>query len=538
MAKSPKKLLNLALQEITNIIIADPNLNTSKLETHKRKIAKKYNLNRFLRNSEILEYIDNNEGLTSKEKEFLINFLRVRKVRTISGIAVVAVMTKPTPCPGKCIYCPDVAGAPKSYTGREPAAMRGIQNEFKPKKQVCARLKQLKAIGHPIDKVHLVIMGGTFLSTPVEYQNDFVKHCLDGISGRNSDDLESAKVNSEQSTRRNVGITIETRPDYCKSKHVNKILELGGTWVEIGTQTLSDDVLSFVQRHHTSQDVENAIRFARDGGLKVTIHMMPNLFQTPSEDVEMFKTLYTDPRFIPDALKIYPTLVLKNTRLFELWKKKEYIPYNSDEVVNVIANIKSITPPFIRIQRVQRDIPAYLITDGVRYGNLRELAEDLLHKNGESCSCIRCREVGHQSNKGDFSYIEKEKKIKIKTYNASGGIEHFLSFETMDSRTLFGFLRLREPSEDSFRSEIIKSNTTIIRELHVYGRLVSLGKTPIEFEWQHRGLGQKLIQEAENLSISKGFRKILVTSGIGVKDYYRKQGFRSEGPYMGKELKL
>ena len=537
MTRSSKIELNRAFQEIINLIISEPNYNPSKLETYKRKIAKKYNLNRFLRNSEILAFIDNNKELTYQKKDCLKELLRVRKVRTISGIAVVAVMTKPAPCPGECIYCPNVPGSPKSYTGREPATMRGIQNEFHPKKQVNARLKQLESIGHDSDKVHLVVMGGTFLSNPREYQNYFIKQCLDGITGINSADLTTAKLNSERGAKRNVGITIETRPDYCESTHVDRILELGGTWVEIGIQSLSDEVLSFVQRHHDTYDIEKSIRFARDGGLKVTVHMMPNLFQTPSQDIEMFKTLYSDPRFVPDALKIYPTLVLKNTRLFELWKKKKYVPYTSDEVVDVVSKIKSITPPFIRIQRVQRDIPAYLITDGIRYGNLRELAEDLLHKKGKRCSCIRCREVGHQSNKGDISWREKEKKVKIQTYNASSGIEHFISYETTDSKTLFGFLRLREPSEYSFRKEICESNSTIIRELHVYGRVVSLGKTPVESEWQHRGLGQKLIQKAEELSLSKGFSKILVTSGLGVKDYYQKLGFQPEGPYMGKQLK-
>ena len=273
--------------------------------------------------SEILEFIDSNDRLTAKNKDFLRDFLRVRKVRTISGIAVVAVMTKPSPCPGKFIYCPDVLGAPKSYTGREPAAMRGIQNQFDPKSQVTARINQLRAIGHSLDKIHLVIMGGTFLANPLEYQEFFMINCLDGITGNTSTSLQIAKQNSEQSVQRNVGITFETRPDYCKEAHVNRMLELGGTWVEIGTQTLSDDVLRYVQRHHTSQDIEDAIRIARDGGLKVTLHMMPNLFQTPDEDIEIFKTLYQDSRYVPDALKIYPTLVLPNTPLFDLWQKKE-----------------------------------------------------------------------------------------------------------------------------------------------------------------------------------------------------------------------
>jgi elongator complex protein 3 len=264
--------------------------------------------------------------------------------------------------------------------------------------------------------------------------------------------------------------------------------------------------------------------------------MMPNLFQTPNEDINMFKTLYQDSRYVPDALKIYPTLVLQNTPLFDLWQRKEYVPYNSDEVIEVIARIKEITPSSVRIQRVQRDIPAYLITDGVRYGNLRELAEERLHKRGAACSCIRCREVGHQTNKGNLSWTEKEKEFKIHTFNAGHGIEHFISYETVDSKTLFAFLRLREPSSLAYHPEIIEEPTTLIRELHVYGRLVSLGKAPDAYDWQHRGIGEEMIKIAEEKSIERGFHKILVTSGLGVKNYYAKFGFTHKGPYMGKKL--
>ena len=536
MAQNLTDKLNQALEAIVVALVNDPRLKHSKLESLKRKMAKEYNLDRFVRNSEIIEFVESTDILTNSDKESLRIFLRVRKVRTISGIAVVALMTKPSPCPGKCIYCPDVPGAPKSYTGREPAAMRGIENDFDPKKQVNARLNQLRAIGHPLDKVHLVIMGGTFLANPEEYQENYIRESLDGITGESSSSLQMAKDYSDRSLRRNVGITFETRPDYCKKTHVNRILELGGTWVEIGVQTLSDDVLKHVQRHHTIQDVERAIRFARDGGLKVTLHLMPNLFQTPEEDVQMFKTMYTDPRYVPDAVKIYPTLVLQNTQLFNLWQKKEYVPYNSDKVVEVISKIKEITPEFVRIQRVQRDIPAYLITDGVRYGNLRELADKHLRNKGGVCSCIRCREIGHQILRKDQSWSEKEKKLHTYEYPASGGIEHFISFDTEDKKTLFGFLRVREPSSASYRPEIKDQSAVIIRELHVYGQLVGIGQEPKKLEWQHRGLGAKLIAKAEEIARDRDYRKILVTSGLGVRDYYRKLGFRQIGPYMRKPL--
>ncbi len=534
MSHSSHKTLQKALNDLTQALIDETAPTRAKLETLKRNIARQYRLKRFVRNSEILEYALSLKHLTEYDKDFLAHFLQVRRVRTISGIAVVAVMTKPSLCPGKCIYCPDVAGAPKSYTGKEPAAMRGAQNDFLPKKQVQARLNQLQSIGHPLDKIHLVIMGGTFLANPLDYQDDFMKECLDGITGKGSNNLMEAKKNAETSHLRNVGITFETRPDYCTDSYVSRMLELGCTWVEIGTQTLSDEILNFVQRHHTLEDVEKAIRYARDGGLKVTVHMMPNLFQTPDEDIDMFEKLYTDPRFIPDAIKIYPTLVLPNTKLFELWKDKIYVPYDYNDVIDVVTAIKSITPRYVRIQRVQRDIPAYLITDGVRSGNLRELAREKLHQQGQECSCIRCREVGHQTNLGDTSWIEKEKKYQIVQYPASDGVEHFISFETLDKRTLFGFLRLREPSVYTFRPETLDPPATIIRELHVYGKLVGIGKHPKKLEWQHRGVGKELITIAEEISIEKGYHKILVTSGLGVRDYYRKVGFVQEGLYMAK----
>jgi elongator complex protein 3 len=531
-----KKKLKIALKELTQELLNDPAPTPKKLETLKRNIAKQYRLKRFVRNSEILEYIFSSDHLSEYDKDFLRQFLQIRRVRTISGIAVVAVMTKPAPCPGDCIYCPNVTGAPKSYTGREPAAMRGSQNEFIPRKQVEARLEQLKNIGHTLDKVHLVIMGGTFLANPLDYQEHFVKECLDGITGIPSENLEIAKINADFGEIRNVGITFETRPDYCTESHVSKMLEYGGTFVEIGLQTLSEEILSFIQRHHTLEDVEKAIRFARDGGLKVTVHMMPNLFQTPNEDITMFEKLFSDPKYLPDAIKVYPTLVLQNTRLFDLWKSGDYLPYSPDEVTKVIASIKAKTPPFVRIQRIQRDIPAYLILDGVRSGNLREKAREILIERKKSCSCIRCREVGHQTNLDDTSWIEKEKKYHIFEYPASDGKEHFISYETVDKKTLFGFLRLREPSSYIFRPETIDPPATIIRELHVYGKLVGIGKLPRNQEWQHRGIGQKLITIAEEISRDKGYNKILVTSALGVKDYYRKFDFTDDGVFMGKRL--
>lgn len=526
----------LAIERIINKLTHEKNPTDKYLMKLKREYAKRYKLNRFVKNSEILYLINKSEDLGIDIKERLKKLLLIRRIRTISGIAVIAVMTKPVGCPGNCLFCPTIEDAPKSYTGKEPAALRGAQNDFDPRRQVEARMHQLESIGHTVDKVHLVIMGGTFLSMPPEYQTAFITDCLNGITGKTDLTIEAAQISAETSIKKNVGITVETRPDYSFPRHINQMLKLGGTWVEIGVQSLSDEILNLVKRNHSVDDVRKAIQSARDGGLKITVHMMPNLFQTPEEDLEMFNTLFYDERFIPDALKIYPTLVLRHSELYDWWKRGDYKPYSEEKIIDLISKVKSIIPPYIRIQRIQRDIPAYLIEAGVKSGNLRELAKAALVQRGKVCKCIRCREIGHQINLGKNDWKNKDKKYFTRSYKASNGYEHFISYETKDEETLFGFLRLREPSVHSFRSEVGMNQATIIRELHVYGQAVGIGKDPKLMEWQHRGIGKELIELAENITENEGYKKILVTSGIGVRDYYKKFGFKREGVYMGKKV--
>ncbi|MFX1252017.1 MAG: tRNA uridine(34) 5-carboxymethylaminomethyl modification radical SAM/GNAT enzyme Elp3 [Promethearchaeota archaeon] len=521
-------------REIIKTLIEHPSLDSltkKQLERIKRKISGRYGMSHIMPNSALLA------AATPEEKQKLESILRIKPIRTLSGVTVVAVMTKPGPCPGNCLYCPVGPNAPQSYTGREPAAMRGIQNAFDPYEQVNARIRQYREIGHDIDKIHLIIMGGTFLSTSNEYQFSYMKGCLDAITNLPSANFSEAVRNAESSKMRLAGVTIETRPDYCMPKHTDRILELGGTWAEIGIQTLSDEVLKFVKRGHTIADATQAIQVARDAGLKITLHLMPNLFQTPEEDIQMFHQLYKDPHYMPDALKIYPCLVLEGTELYEMWKKGEYAPYPEEEVVRVVAEAKALTPPFVRIQRVQRDIPAYLILDGVKASNLREVAANYLKEHNKQCRCIRCREVGQKVYKEQLEINYDAIKLSNRQYNAADGIENFISFEDPALDIIFGFLRLRIPSENAHRPEILGTTSALVRELHVYGPVVKVGEAPFGEAIQHRGFGKQLLNEAERIAREEfDCKKILVTSGIGVRRYYERFGYSLQGPYESKAL--
>ncbi|MFX0113308.1 MAG: tRNA uridine(34) 5-carboxymethylaminomethyl modification radical SAM/GNAT enzyme Elp3 [Candidatus Hodarchaeota archaeon] len=529
--------LRNALDEVVELLISGRVTTTKELEQIKRQLSRKYGLSATFRNSEILAV------LPQDAPQYIRNILRRRAVRNLSGIAVVAVMTTPASCPGNCIYCPGgIYGekpTPKSYTGREPAALRAEQNQFDGFRQTSARLSQLEAIGHDTTKVHLIIMGGTLLAQPNHYQEHFFKDCLDAIVGYRTLSLEASFNEAEHSHRRLVGVTYETRPDFCHSLHVDRMLSLGGTWVEIGVQTLRDSILQRIRRGHTLADTVEAIQIARDSGLKVTLHVMPNLFATPTEDLQMFQDLFSSSQFQPDALKIYPLLVLKGTPLYELWKKGDFVPYPEDEVVKVLARAKTIIPPYVRIQRIQRDIPAGLIQDGVFHSNLRELVHERMQMEGKRCRCIRCREIGHVIKKGSLTGDLTDPELKRRQYNASGGEELFLSFEDGKNDVIFGFLRLRIPSDRAHRLEVCNVASALVRELHIYGEAVGVGSAPddrLEI-WQHKGLGKKLLSYAEKVAKEEyDAKQLLITSGIGVRAYYRKLGFDLRGSYMGKNL--
>lgn len=523
--------------------------NRKDLEKAKLTVCREYGLDRFPRNSEILQ------TATSDEKELVTPILKKKPTRTISGVAVVAVMCPPHKCPhGRCLYCPESTLAPPSYTGEEPAALRARMYDFDPYRQVYNRLNQLKSIGHPLDKVELIIMGGTFPSRFLCFQEWFITHCLQAMVdfGVKEHQIVSADERitpnisnkfqyladvqraNETSSVRCVGMTFETRPDYSKKEDVDRMLQMGVTRVELGVQTIYNFIYHRVQRGHRVEDTINATRFLKDSGIKVAMHLMPGLFSDHERDLRMFKRIFSDEHYQPDMLKIYPCLVTKGSKLHELWEKGEYQPYSTEEAVKLITDVKKILPKWVRTMRIQRDIPSQLIEAGVQKSNLGELVYKRLEEEGVQCQCIRCREVGHQAAQGTYTHKENV-TLQRENYRASEGEEIFLSMEDAKSDVLLGFLRLRMPSEKAHRPEI-NQNTALIRELHVYGPMMPLGERTDEL-WQHKGYGEELIKTAETISTQEYDRKeILITSGIGVRNYYRKFGYERKGPYMAKKL--
>jgi elongator complex protein 3 len=524
-----------AYREIIQQLMKLANPTKRDLDNLKMKVARKYSLNKVPSNAEIISH------LKHEEENKLLSVLRRKVVRTISGVTVVAVMTKPSPCPQEmpCAYCPGgpTNGVPQSYTGHEPAALRGAQNEYNPYAQVRTRIKQLEAIGHKVDKIELIIMGGTFPSTPVEYQQDFVKGCLDAITETKSGSLEEAKKIAETSRIRNVGITVETRPDWAKEPQVNAMLDMGVTRVEVGVQNIYDDIYQMVNRGHHVEDVVEATRVMKDAGLKVVYHLMPGLPGSNFErDLDGFKQVFTDSRFKPDMIKLYPCLVIKGTKVYDWWKKGEYQPYTTNEAAQLIAKLKKFVPPWVRIMRVQRDIPAKLIEAGVKLSNLRQIALEKLHQEGGNCRCIRCREVGHRMLRDKVKPDPNKIEIQTITQKASGGTELFISAEDSTNDVLLGYVRLRIPSEEATRPEIVGGDVAIVRELRVFGPLVPVGKH-LTGAWQHKGYGGVLLSEAERVAKEDyNKRKVVVTSALGTRQYYMQFGYGYDGPYVSKRL--
>jgi len=516
-------------REIAEELLAKEAPTRRDLERAKFRVARSRGLPGLPSNADVLRC------LSPEERARLGPLLRRKRVRAASGVTVVAVMTAPRPCPhGRCVYCPGgpEEGTPQSYTGHEPAALRGFQSGYDGYAQVRSRVGQLEAIGHRVDKVDLIVMGGTFPSAPWEEQRGFVKECLDAVTLVPSSSLEEAKRLAESSRVRVVGITFETRPETLSPGGVDRLLELGATRVEIGVQNPSDEIYRLVKRGHTVEDVVRGTRVARDSGLKICYHMMPGLpGSSLDEDYQAFSKVFEDPRFRPDMLKIYPTLVVKGTELYDWWKRGEYQPLSVEEAVDLLARVKSRLPPWVRVMRVQRDIPAHQITAGIKKGNLRQLVQEEMGRRGLECKCIRCREVGHRAMRGVEVDVESLGLNRI-VYEASGGVEVFLSVE--DRRgTLVGFTRLRVPGEPHRRE--ITAHTGIIRELHVYGEMTPVGEKPLD--WQHQGWGKRLMAEAERVAREEfDLRKMVVMSALGTKEYYRGLGYQRDGVYVSKPL--
>jgi elongator complex protein 3 len=403
--------------------------------------------------------------------------------------------------------------------------------------QVRSRIDQLSAIGHKVDKIELIVMGGTFPATPLEYQPWFIQRCLDAITGKTSKSLEEAKANAEASAVRNVGITVETRPDWAKQTHVDAMLSMGVTRIELGVQNPDDEIYRLVGRTHTVADVQEATRIAKDAGLKIVYHLMPGMpGSNPQKDLAAFERVFTDSAFKPDMIKIYPCLCIAGTKAHEWYQKGIYTPYTTEEAASLIAKMKKFIPPWVRVMRVQRDIPAWLILAGVKKSNLRQIVYEQLKAQGAKCQCIRCREVGHRLAVDHVKPDIEKVKIQSFCYDASEGKEVFISAEDLENDILLGYLRLRVPSPKAHRQEITALPSAIVRELHVYGPLVPVGKHSAG-AWQHKGFGADLLKEAERMAHEDfGLKKLLVISALGTRRYYMRFGYERDGVYVSKKL--
>jgi len=487
------------------------------LQNLKLKLCKKYGLRTVPMNSEVLA------NVSPEDRKLLTPFLIKKPMRTMSGVAVVAVMTSPFDCPhGKCAYCPGgvANNSPQSYTGKEPAARRAARNEFDPYSQVMDRITQLTDIGHETDKIDLIIMGGTFTCRDPEYQEWFVRRCFDAMNGVDSLTLGEAQVMNESAEHRCIGLTVETRPDVFSTEQIERAMRFGATRVELGVQILDDDILDRVERGHRTDAVRECTKNCKDHGLKVCYHLMPGLpGSSPEHDLECFRKVFDDPQYRPDMLKFYPLLVVEGTKVLDWWKEGSYRPLDTDEAVDLLCRMKETVPEYVRIQRIQRDIPVTEISAGIMKSNIRQLVADEMQRRGRPCRCIRCREVGHKGIRLD----DPEKvQLKITEYEASGGKEYFVALEYEDS--IVGYVRVR-----------IDSNpVATIRELKVFGKIVSIGEEGED--WQHRGYGKALVAEAERIARENSKDGIRVTSGVGVRGYYASLGFRKDLPYMRKDL--
>jgi elongator complex protein 3 len=456
-----------------------------------------------------------------------------KTTRTISGITPVAVMTAPAGCPGQCVYCPTYSATPQSYTPESPAVLRARECGYDAHKQVEFRVKILSEMGHPTDKIELIIMGGTFLATPVEYQYRFIKDCFDALNGSESASLEEAQKTNETAAHRCTGLCIETRPDWCREKEIERMLQFGTTRVELGVQMLSDEIYRKVKRGHTVEDVVQATALLRNHAIKVHYHWMPGLpGSTPEEDLELTGVLFSDERFKPDGIKIYPTMVVEGTELEQWYLNGLYQPYPDEVMLDLIAHIKSMVPRYVRISRVLRDIPSKFIVGGLKV-SLRDPMKIRMQQMGIECQCIRCREFGHRSrNKWDIG----EPQLTRMDYDAAGGKEIFLSFEDSNA-TLFGLLRLRiQPQVPEPLRSLTSGDAALIRELHVFGPELALSQHDAGAA-QHKGLGKSLLKEAERIAREEYNREwIGVLSGVGAREYYRSEGYNINGAYMVKKL--
>ncbi|OGH58819.1 MAG: hypothetical protein A2725_03655 [Candidatus Magasanikbacteria bacterium RIFCSPHIGHO2_01_FULL_33_34] len=486
-------------------------------------------------------------------------FLRKADIRTLSGIAIVTSLVKPYACPGKCVYCPTETRMPKSYIASEPAAARALGLKFDPYVQMQKRIQMLEANGHPTEKIEYIIKGGTWNSYPLKYQYWFIlesfracnelaskhlniqtfKHTINQNSPL--EELQKAvakeQKKNEKAKYRIIGLTLETRPDAITPKTIFHMRQQGCTRIELGLQAPDDEILELVKRGHTVQQFRDAMLLLRQAGFKVDLHFMPDLpGTTPKHDVEMYASLFTDIGLCPDMVKIYPNTVIASAELYEWFKDGRYTPYGENELFEALIQMKLTTPRYCRISRLIRDIPSEEITAGNSITNLRESLKKEILKKGKDCVCLRCREISRQ-----FKNLPADAKpqLFIDTYETIGGTEYFITFEDKDRIAVYAFLRLRIPTIKAPKElyELIPEikNTAFVRELHTYGQLLEIGKSDKKAS-QHKGMGKKLLLEAEKIAKKNKFKKISVISGVGVKGYYKKVGYSKKGSYMVKSI--
>jgi elongator complex protein 3 len=457
--------------------------------------------------------------------------LQMKPTRTVSGVATVTVLTKPFPCPGECIFCPTDVRMPKSYLHDEPGASRAEYHGFDPYFTTLSRLRALRNIGHATDKIELLILGGTWSYYPEDYQTWFVQRCLDAMNGVESASLEEAQRLNETAAQRNVGLVIETRPDYIDAAEVRRLRRLGVTRVQLGAQSCDDRILELNKRGHTVEQTRQAVKLLRAAGFKIQLHWMPNLLgATPESDRADYRRLWSDPGLRPDELKIYPNALVREAELVQWYDRGEFTPYTDDELIDLIADCKVATPEYARLNRIIRDIPKDHIVAGSTASNLREVIKRRLSAEGRACRCIRCREVRDES-----AHIVAV--INAVEYETLGGRELFLGADT-DTGKLAGFLRVSLPARDATTLTGIDElrGAAIIREVHVYGPLVELGRSGAGGKAQHSGLGVKLLREAEDRARAAGYDRLAVISAIGTRRYYLKHGFQRGDLYLIKSL--
>lgn len=530
-----------ASQDILDQLLKEGELTSKILSKLCRKAASVYKISCPSKMMILEVYRDMMSNHGAEYRDDIMLLLKKSDIRSLSGVTIIAIATGPYPCPGRCVYCPTEKGMPKSYNSNEPAIMRAILNNWDPYRQVMMRLKVLHSGGHSTDKIELIVLGGTFSSHPKNYQTTYIRNAYkalnDGIKSKDTK-LRSLKFSdelkrNESAKHRCVGLTLETRPDWIDIEEVKRMRKFGATRVEIGVQSVNDDILKLIKRDHDVASTIKATKLLKEAGFKVCYHTMPNLpGSNLEEDIKMYRKLFSDPDFQPDQIKIYPCVVTKDAELYDWYKDNRFKPYTEKELVDLLIEIKKLIPPYCRIVRLGRDIPAPNIMAGNKFSNIRQIVNKKMKKLGLSCACIRCREVRRQS-------ADREQAVlKTLQYDASGGCEYFLSYETSSSNILFAHLRLRIPEATlKGKKHFIRAlqGAVIIREVHTYGESIPIDEYK-KRAVQHIGFGKKLITEAENIAIKNGIRKIAVISGIGVRDYYRKLGYRLVDEYMVKDI--